>query len=190
MAKKATKTKSEKKAAKAAKRTQAPESGSPMWKHVDKKKLSTGKGATAAEIGRSLVELFNAGKSDEVEKLWHHKKIESIEADGTVFLGRKGVAEKNAWWTNTFEVHSAKAEGPFVGATGFSVHFTIETSAKAGQCAGKRMAMKEIGVYTVSKGKIVREEFMCEPCCGDECCGDGCADKCPEKCWDGACSKG
>ncbi|MFO0826904.1 MAG: SnoaL-like domain-containing protein [Phycisphaerales bacterium] len=137
----------------------APESSSecmPTFKHVAKKKLTTGKGASAAEIGKSLVELFNAGKSAEVEKTWHHKKIESIEADGSVYLGRKGIAEKNAWWYANFEVHSAQAEGPFVGATGFVVHFTVDVTPKNGQ----RMTSREVGVYTVSKGKIIREEFM------------------------------
>lgn len=128
----------------------------PKFKHVLKKKLSTGKGATPAEVGRSLVDLFNAGKADEVERLWHHKKIESIEGDGSVFLGRKGIAEKNAWWYANFEVHSARAEGPFLGATGFSVLFTMECTPKG----GARMSAREVGVYTVEKGKIVREEFM------------------------------
>lgn len=128
----------------------------PKFKHVAKKKLSTGKGATAAEVGKSLVELFNAGKAEEVEKLWHHKKIESIEADGSVFLGRKGITEKNVWWYGNFEVHSGRAEGPFVGATGFVVHFTIDCTPKG----GARMTSREVGVYTVEKGKIIREEFM------------------------------
>lgn len=152
----------ERQAKRAAKREAkaAKTSMSPPFKHIAKKKLSTGKGATPAEIGRSLVDLFNTGKSDEVEKRWHHKKIESIEGDGTIFLGRKGIAEKNAWWYGAFEVHSAKAEGPFVGATGFTVHFTMETSPRSGDQAGVRSTAREVGVYTVAKGKIIREEFM------------------------------
>jgi hypothetical protein len=153
---KAAAPKQESKAPKAPKAKEAKAGGSP-FKHVGKKKLTTGKGATPAEIGRSLVDLFNQGKSAEAQSLWQHKKIESIEADGTVFLGKKGVAEKDAWWYASFEVHNAKAEGPFVGATGFTVHFSIETSPKGG---GERTAMREVGVFTVSKGKIVREEFM------------------------------
>lgn len=129
----------------------------PKFKNVAKKRLTTGKGATASEIGHSLVTLFNQGKAEEVERLWHHKKIESIEGDGTVFLGRKGIAEKNAWWYGAFEIHSAKATGPFVGATGFTVQFTMEISPRG---TDQRMSSTEVGVYTVSKGKIVREEFM------------------------------
>lgn len=157
-------TKGEKKQKKGA---AAEGSGGPMmptFKNVAKKRLTTGKGASAAEIGASLVQLFNQGKASEVEKRWHHKKIESIEGDGTVFLGKKGIDEKNAWWYGAFETHSAQAEGPFVGATGFTVHFTMEISPAGG---GERMKMREVGVYTVSKGKIVREEFM------GLCSGDG-----------------
>ena len=140
-------------------KSQSNSGGAQKFKHVAKKKLATGKGATPGEIGKSLVELFNSGRASEVEKLWHHKRIESIEGDGSVFEGKKGIAEKNAWWYSNFEVHSAKADGPFVGATGFSVQFMLDCTPKGGQ----RMSSREIGVYTVSKGKIVREEFMSFP---------------------------
>ncbi len=146
-------------AKRAAKSSDAGAGGPPMpkFKNIAKKRLTTGKGASPAEIGASLVALFNQGKTAEVEKRWHHKKIESIEGDGMVFLGKKGIDEKNAWWYGAFEMHSGVAEGPFVGATGFTVHFTIEVTPRAG---GTRMKMREVGVYTVEKGKIVREEFM------------------------------
>ena len=134
--------------------------GAPAFRHVARKKRSSGKGPTPAEIGASLVALFNSGKADEVPGLWHHKRIESIESDGTVFEGRKGVAEKDAWWHANFTVHSALAEGPFVGATGFAVVFTMEISPVAGEGAGQRTKVREVGVYTVEKGKIVREEFL------------------------------
>ena len=130
----------------------------PSFRHVAKRKLSSGKGATPAEIGASLVALFNSGKSAEVPGLWHHKRIESIESDGTVFEGRKGVAEKDAWWYANFTVHTARAEGPFVGATGFAVVFEMEISP-VGNPDG-RTKVREVGVYTVEKGTIVREEFL------------------------------
>ena len=74
--------------------------GAPSFKHVRKKKLASGKGPTPQEIGESLVALFNAGKSDEAESTWYHRKIESIEDDGSVFKGWKGVQEKGKWWRN------------------------------------------------------------------------------------------
>ncbi len=130
----------------------------PAFRHVARKKRSSGKGATPAEIGASLVALFNSGKAEEVPGLWHHKRIESIESDGTVFEGRKGVAEKDAWWNANFTVHTARAEGPFTGATGFAVVFEMEISPVGNP--GGRTKVREVGVYTVEKGKIVREEFL------------------------------
>lgn len=128
----------------------------PKFKHLRKKKLTSGKGATPREVGESLVALFNAGKADEAEKTWYHRKIESIEGDGSVFEGLKGVAEKSAWWCTENKIVSAKAEGPFVCSTGFTVIFTMTIDRPD----GSRMEFREAGVYTVEKGRIVREQFM------------------------------
>lgn len=128
----------------------------PKFKHLRKKKLSSGKGATPREVGESLVALFNAGKADEAEKTWYHRKIESIEGDGSVFDGIKGVAEKSAWWCTENKIIEAKADGPFVCATGFTVIFTM----KIERTDGTSMEFREAGVYTVEKGRIVREQFM------------------------------
>lgn len=128
----------------------------PKFKHLRKKKLTSGKGATPREVGESLVALFNAGKADEAEKTWYHRKIESIEGDGSVFDGLKGVAEKSAWWCTENKVVAAKAEGPFVCSTGFTVIFSMTIDRPD----GSRMEFREAGVYTVEKGRIVREQFM------------------------------
>lgn len=128
----------------------------PKFKHVRKKRLSSGKGATAQEIGASLVALFNAGKSDEAEQTWYHRRIESIEEDGTVFEGWKGVLEKGKWWKETFTVLSMRASGPYVCANGFTVVFTGRVRLPD----GTEVDAHECGVYTVEKGRIVREQFM------------------------------
>jgi hypothetical protein len=126
---------------------------------VAKKKLNTGSGASAREIGNDLVKLCNMGQLGEPVKKWYHKNIDSIEADGEVWLGMKGIAAKNAWWADTYETNSFSAEGPYVGATGFAVKFVMSITNKA---TGDRQDMTEVGVYTVKNGKIVREEFMYE----------------------------
>lgn len=128
----------------------------PSFKHLRKKKLASGKGATPREIGESLVSLFNAGKADEAERTWYHRRIESIESDGSVFEGLKGVAEKSAWWLANHTIQSAKAEGPFVCSTGFTVIFSMTVTDRS----GARIDFRETGVYTVEKGRIVREQFM------------------------------
>ena len=134
----------------------ADDEGMPRFKHVRRKKRSSGKGPTPQEIGESLVALFNAGKSDEAESTWHHRKIESIEEDGTVFEGAKGVAEKGAWWKSTFTVLSMQATGPYVSSTGFTVVY----DGRVRSADGTEIAIREAGVYTVEDGRIVREEFM------------------------------
>jgi len=151
--------KAEKAAAKAAKRDAkkaAKQAAAPVFKHVRKKKLASGKGPTPQEIGESLVALFNAGKSDEAESTWYHRKIESIEDDGAVFKGWKGVQEKGKWWKENFTVLSMRAIGPYVCSTGFTVIFT----GRIRMPDGAEVDAHECGVYTVEDGRIVREQFM------------------------------
>ena len=149
--------KAEKAARKAAKDSAKSErEQAPAFKHVRKKKLTSGKGPTPLEIGESLVALFNAGKSDEAESTWYHRKIESIEDDGSVFEGWKGVLEKGTWWKENFTVLSMKATGPYVCATGFAVVY----SGRVRMADGTEVDARECGVYTVEKGRIVREQFM------------------------------
>jgi hypothetical protein len=133
-----------------------PSDATPRFKHVRKKKLSSGKGPTPQEIGESLVSLFNAGKSDEAESTWYHRKIDSIEDDGSVFEGWKGVQEKGKWWKENFTVLSMKASGPYVCSTGFTVIY----SGRVRMPDGTEVNAHECGVYTVEDGRIVREQFM------------------------------
>ena len=149
--------KAERKAEKAATKSKpGGDAAGPAFKHVRRKKLASGKGPTPQEIGESLVALFNAGKSEEAESTWYHRKIESIEDDGTVFDGWKGVLEKGKWWKENFTVLSMKAAGPYVCSTGFTVVYT----GRVRMPDGTEVDAHECGVYTVEKGRIVREQFM------------------------------
>jgi hypothetical protein len=58
---------------------------------------------------------------------------------------------------STHRLHGASAEGPYIGASGFSVKFAMDVEDTT---TNDRSLMEEIGVYTVQNGKIVREEFM------------------------------
>lgn len=117
----------------------------------------TGPGPSPMELGAKLVADFNSGKM-EMTGAWS-KDIVSIEGMGVLMAwhGRKAVDAKNAWWMSDHIVHGARAEGPYVGATGFGVKFEMDVETKS---TGKREKMVEIGVYTVKNGKIVQEEFM------------------------------
>ncbi len=144
------------KAVKAARAAAKAAARGPEFKHVRKKKLRSGKGPTPQEIGESLVALFNAGKSEEAESTWYHRKIESIEDDGTVFEGWKGVQEKGAWWKSNFTVLSMHAKGPYICTVGFTVIYT----GRVRMPDGTESDAHECGVYTVEDGRIIREQFM------------------------------
>lgn len=159
-AKKAAKKSSGKTSKKAAKPAKKPAKAAKAVSSLDPVPVSTGKGATPAEIGASLVELFNKGDWEKVEKMWWNRdEIISIEGVGVemAWVGEKAVRAKGEEWMNDHEIHGATAEGPFVGATGFSVKFVMDVTTKS---TGERRTMNEIGVYTVEDGKIVIEEFM------------------------------
>jgi hypothetical protein len=129
-------------------------------KKLAPKEVKTGKGATPMEIGQAVVASINAGKPD--KELWDaywSKKVESIEGVGVnmKWTGRKAMEAKGEAWMATHKIYSASAEGPYVGATGFTVRFTMDVEDTT---TGKRQTMNEVGVYTVKGGKVVCEEFM------------------------------
>jgi len=103
------------------------------------------------------VKRVNLGQFKEIYDQWYHPTaVESVEGDGQVWKGMKGIGRKNEWWSANHEVHSCSADGPFVGASGFSVRYTMAFTPKG----GPRVDMTEVGVYTVKNGRIVREEYM------------------------------
>jgi hypothetical protein len=119
--------------------------------------VSSGKGPSAADLGRTLVELFNQNKADEwIKGVWS-RDVESIEGTGQVARGREQILAKWDWWTSNHEVLGASAEGPYVGATGFAVKFQLNVKDKS---TGADMNMTEVAVYSVKDGRITREEFM------------------------------
>ena len=119
--------------------------------------ITTGKGPTPAQVGASLVDMFNRGLLKEIEQMWWSPKITSIEGMGQAWDGKPAVDGKNQWWLQTNRMIAGTAEGPYVGATGFAVKFHLEVEEIA---TGRHTIMDEVGVYTVKDGKIVQEEFM------------------------------
>ncbi len=123
--------------------------------------MKSGSGATPAEIGAAVVAHLNSGaQSDKPlwDKYWSNDVV-SIEGMGMnlAWHGRKAMEEKSAHWLSEHRVHGGRATGPFVGATGFALVLEMDVETIK---TGERQAMKEIAVYTVQNGKVVREEFM------------------------------
>jgi hypothetical protein len=124
------------------------------------KPVNSGRGPTPAEIGSVVVEAFNEHRPD--VELWDRfwaDDVESIEGMGVslAWNGRDAMQAKGDSWMAEHIVHSASAEGPYVGATGFAIRFRMDVEEKS---TGDRVLMEEVGIYTVKNGKVIREEFM------------------------------
>jgi hypothetical protein len=147
------------KAEKAKKDKKGAKGGKKKGSRLEPRAVTTGKGAGPAEVGADLVAMFNRGEFAAIEEKWWSPKITSVEGVGVAMAweGRKAVVAKNKGWMETNAIRSARAEGPFVGASGFAVKFWMDVEEKT---SGKRTEMEEVGVYEVKNGKIVREEFM------------------------------
>ncbi len=79
---------------------------------------------------------------------------------GPISTGIAAIQAKHDWWRESFEVHDTSMEGPFVNADQFSVIFEMDVTEKA---SGNRWKGKEIALYEVAEGKIVRESFFMAP---------------------------
>lgn len=122
------------------------------------KPVKTGKGATPLEIAQDFAAKIRAGNSHEAEAIWLAPSIESVEGVGAAmaWTGKKAVLAKYRSWEADHEIHDMRVDGPWVGATGFALRFSIDVTMKS---TGQRTQMEEIAVYTVRNGKVVREEF-------------------------------
>lgn len=143
-------------AKKPAKKASKPKAAAPS---ANPSRVTTGSGASAGDIGRDIVAMFNAGKMKEIEEKYWSSKVVSVEGEGTemAWHGREAVEGKNQWWMSTHHIHGASAEGPYVGASGFAIKFSMDVEDTTNN---SRILMEEVGVYLIENGKIAREEFM------------------------------
>ena len=116
---------------------------------------------TTLEIANKLVELCRQGKYTEAQALYAPDAV-SVEAGAPPGAQREAVGlaaikAKGEWWSANHEIHSASITGPWPHDDRFIVGFQFEVTPKA---TGQRMKMDEVGLYTVTDGKIVREEFF------------------------------
>ncbi len=118
---------------------------------------------TLKDIADKLVDGCKSGQELANLPALYDANAVSVEAadytgHGREITGLDAIRGKHAWWNDSFEVHSADVEGPFLhGDDRFAVIFQIDATEKA---SGQRMPMKEVAIYHVANGKIVREEFF------------------------------
>jgi len=118
---------------------------------------------SAKDVAQEFTRMCKDGKFEEAGKRFWSDRIVSLEPmDGPMARseGLAAVKAKGDWWYQNHEVHSAATEGPYVHGNQFAVKFIMDMTPKAGEMAGKRLHMEEIGLYTVQDDKIVEERFF------------------------------
>ncbi len=117
---------------------------------------------TLKEIAEELVAGCREERTREnLDKLYAPDAVSVEPSDmggGRETVGLAAIHGKHDWWEANFEVPSLTVQGPFLhGDDRFAVVFELETVNKAN---GERRKDREVGVYHVEDGKIVREEFF------------------------------
>ncbi len=118
--------------------------------------------STLTKVANTLVGYCREGKEAQGLNELYAKDAVSVEAadmsgQGAETKGLDGIKGKHDWWFGAHDVNSQKVEGPFFhGNDRFGVIFDVDVTEKATK---QRRKMRELGVYTVKNGKIVREEF-------------------------------
>lgn len=114
------------------------------------------------ELAERTVEANRSGEARALLDEIYAEDAVSVEAQAmpgasAEFTGLEAIGGKYDWWEGAHEVHSLEVEGPFLhGDDRFGVIYGIDVTNKE---SGERSQMRELGIYTVANGKIVREEF-------------------------------
>jgi hypothetical protein len=122
--------------------------------------------ANIATIGHELVGLCRQGRNGDAIERFYAQNIVSVEPAGTPEMpaetqGIDAVHKKHNWWNENMEVHSADVRGPFLAdGDQFAVYYDYDTTFKPN---GQRSTMREMALYDVKDGQIVREEFFYKP---------------------------
>jgi len=117
---------------------------------------------TTAEVANQFVALCREGRFLHAVETLYDDAVVSVEpmdyqGMGREIHGREAVMNKNRLWFDENEVHSSSVTGPFVSPERFAVSYSFDWTRKA---SGERLILEEIAVYTVTSGKISREEFL------------------------------
>ncbi|NOC44468.1 MULTISPECIES: nuclear transport factor 2 family protein [Ruegeria] len=87
----------------------------------------------------------------------------SVEGQDFQGMGREtkgidAIRGKHEWWESAHEVSGASVSDPLPhGDDRFAVIFEVQGTVKE---TGEAFDMREVGVYHVADGKIIREEFF------------------------------
>lgn len=118
--------------------------------------------AEIMKVGEKLVDFCRRGENLKAIDALYSDKVESHEAVSMPGMpegvnGIEAIRKKNKDWEETMETHKMEVDGPFPCGNRFAVYYNIDATDKKTK---KRMQMKEVGLYTVRDGKIIKEEFF------------------------------
>jgi len=115
------------------------------------------------EIAEELVAGCRENRAQaNLDKLYSADAV-SVEAMDMQGMGREtkgldAIRGKHDWWENAHEVTGGEISGPFLhGDDRFGVIFEVQGKVKE---SGESFDMREMAIYHVADGKIVREEFF------------------------------
>ena len=113
------------------------------------------------QVAKRLAELCQQGKYEQAQDELYAKDAVSVEMEGAQGLGNaKGldaIREKSKQFNAMVEaVHGGSVGDPIVVGNWFAVPMTMDATMKG----RGRVDMREICVYQVKDGKIVREQFF------------------------------
>lgn len=115
---------------------------------------------TTQEIANRLVELCRLEKHPQAQEELYHQDIISKEDEKTGDPAIKGMdaIRKNtlAWEENVIEIHDAYVSDPIVTGNYFVISMENDITFKD----RGRTEIKELCVYEVKNGKIVKEQFF------------------------------
>jgi len=118
---------------------------------------------TLKDIAGELVAGCRENRAKENLPKLYAKDAVSVEAQDMDGSGREttgvdAIRGKHEWWESNMEVTGGTISDPMLhGDDRFAVIFEMQGKEKA---TGKSFDMKEVAVYHVANGKIVREEFF------------------------------
>jgi ketosteroid isomerase-like protein len=117
---------------------------------------------TTQEIAKQYVALCQQGKNEACLDQLFSRDAVSVEAAAMPGMEREtkgldAIRAKGKSWAENNVVHRAEVSGPYPHDDRFAVRFLFEITNKQ---SGRRMAMEEVGLFTVAGGKITREEFF------------------------------
>lgn len=112
---------------------------------------------TTEEIGKSLVALCQAGKSDEAYQTLFADTAVSVEGTGDTTTGLPAILAKSDGFDKEYSVSNLVARGPYVAGETFAAIFTMTMTTKT---TGASNPFEEVALYTVANGKITSETFL------------------------------